>query len=94
MLLGISIATIVGWVIYGGIVGLIASLISGRRARLGRCILAGIIGAILGEIIVAILLYINFFAVIGVTVTESPLWYLIQSVIGAIIVLGLDYYRD
>ena len=71
------------WIIFGGIVGWIASLVMGTNARQGLLmdILLGIVGAVIGGFVM------NFFGEPGVT--GFNLYSTVVAVVGAVIVIYL-----
>ncbi|MDO8303928.1 MAG: GlsB/YeaQ/YmgE family stress response membrane protein [Sedimentisphaerales bacterium] len=71
------------WIIFGGIVGWIASMLMGTNAQMGILlnVIVGVIGATLGGWI---------FSMLGETgVTGFNIWSLMVAVIGAVVLLGL-----
>lgn len=77
------ILNIILWIIFGALIGWIASIIMGTDAEQGSGlnIVVGIIGAVIGGVIM------NFFGEAGVT--GFNLWSFIVSLIGAIVLLAI-----
>lgn len=71
----------IGWIIFGGIAGLIAKSIMGDRAGLILTVILGIIGAFVGGFI--------FNNVLGMGAGGSWIGSLIVAVIGAVVVLAI-----
>lgn len=71
------------WILFGALIGWIASIIMGtdRSQGAGMNIVVGIVGAVIGGLIM------NLFGTTGVT--GFNLWSFIVSLLGAIVLLGV-----
>jgi uncharacterized membrane protein YeaQ/YmgE (transglycosylase-associated protein family) len=74
---------IILWIVFGALVGWLASLVMGTDARQGAMlnIVVGVIGALVGGLIM------NFFGASGVT--GFNLYSLLVALLGAIVLVGL-----
>jgi len=72
---------LLGWVVFGGLAGWIASALMKERQGCFMNVIVGIIGAVVGGIIVNLLG--------GVGITGFNIWSLIVAVIGAVVFIGI-----
>ena len=75
--------SIIGWIVLGAIAGWLASIVTGRNARMGCIanIIAGVVGALIGGFI--------FSSFGGDPITGFNLYSLIVAFVGAVIVLAI-----
>ena len=72
---------LLGWIIFGGLAGWIASALVKERRGCLMNVLVGIIGAVVGGLIFSLLG--------GVGVTGLNVWSLVVAVIGAVVFLAI-----
>ena len=72
---------IVGWIILGGLAGWLASILTGRNAKMGLVanIVVGVVGAFIGGTIMNL--------IGGAGVTGFNLWSLFVALLGAVVLL-------
>ncbi|MCM1567241.1 MAG: GlsB/YeaQ/YmgE family stress response membrane protein [Dehalobacter sp.] len=75
--------SVIGWIILGGLAGWIASMITGRDAKMGvgMNIVVGIVGAFIGGWIV------NIFG--GIGINGFNVWSFLVALLGAVILLSI-----
>jgi uncharacterized membrane protein YeaQ/YmgE (transglycosylase-associated protein family) len=75
--------SVIGWIILGGLAGWIASMITGRDAKMGvgMNIVVGIVGAFIGGWIV------NIFG--GIGINGFNIWSFLVALLGAVILLSI-----
>jgi len=74
---------ILGWIVLGGIAGWLASIVTGRNARMGLLenIIAGVVGAFVGGFV--------FSSLGGTPITGFNLYSLLVAFVGSVLVLWI-----